>query len=289
MSHQRLNSNFKSLAQSPLLSREDQQRLQIHMELLNDFRRKTNNNGNCDIEFEPNPGNQNEIVNDYIDLIATTIKCDISRVISFNLTETADNKSFSFLPGGSLEGFHRFTHTTSTPENVFQLEKIQRWHSSKILRLMDALNEVEDQETGATYLDNSLIYWGSEQAVKFNERGLLNVHTSEDMPVFLAGKCGGNLRAGRFLDYRQPGQHKMFPKGGQGSDLCNRTSCWFGEDFPGIGKPLNELLITIMMAMGLNHTEWENESDPGFGDYSDNIDNQYDFGDKRSPIQEIKA
>jgi hypothetical protein len=42
-----------------------------------------------------------------------------------------------------------------------------------------------------------------------------------------------------------------------------------------------------MNKMGLSHTEWESGNEPGFGDYRVNFKNQYDFGDRRTPLPMI--
>jgi hypothetical protein len=54
-----------------------------------------------------------------------------------------------------------------------------------------------------------------------------------------------------------------------------------------IGRPYNELLITLMYAMGMAPSEWESGNVPGFGDYSRNFNNQYALGDQRSPLPAI--
>jgi hypothetical protein len=284
-----VSQKFSEVRTKKLLSGEDRLRLGLHMELLAEMRQKTVAK-ECPGEVAATPNaSTDQTLDDYVNLIAATVKCDLSRVILLNMTECADAKAYSFLPGVGYMGFHNMTHNTSDPSVMEQLKIVNRYHGSKVLKLMDLLNEVEDANTGATYLDNSLILWGSEQSVKFNEIGITNGHNSEDMPVFLAGGCGGKVKTGRFLDYRQPNRRKRWSgDGGLGTVPCpvDRV-CEFDENFPGIGIPLNELLITIMSAMGLDSSEWESSGAIGFGDYSQNVNEQYAFGDKRTPIAEL--
>jgi hypothetical protein len=42
-----------------------------------------------------------------------------------------------------------------------------------------------------------------------------------------------------------------------------------------------------MMKMGLTHEEWETKGEPGFGDYRVNYKDQYNFGDRRSPLPNL--
>ena len=61
------------------------------------------------------------------------------------------------------------------------------------------------------------------------------------------------------------------------------------EDVSGqnIGRPYNELLITLMTKTRLTHDEWELNGEPGFGDYRVKFKGRYDFGDRRSPLPNV--
>jgi hypothetical protein len=62
----------------------------------------------------------------------------------------------------------------------------------------------------------------------------------------MIGSCGGRLRTGSYLDYR--------------TDFTrNRWSEFIGTSY-------NWVLVTCMLAMGLEPDDWERNGEPGYGD-----------------------
>ncbi|TWW12142.1 hypothetical protein E3A20_03560 [Planctomyces bekefii] len=145
----------------------------------------------------------------------------------------------------------------------------------QVARLLENLDVVEDPETGRTYLDNSIVLWGSELGV-WGDPFPENRHSSMDMPLLLAGDGGGAITPGNLLDFRSMGTRKLTP-------ACDEN-CTSPYYLPWLGRPYNELLISIMLAFGLGPVDWEASAEPGFGDYGDNFRNQYTLGNKRSPL-----
>lgn len=80
---------------------------------------------------------------------------------------------------------------------------------------------------GSRLLDNSVLYWGQEYA-GFG-------HKISNYSCLLAGKAGGALETGVHLDAG--------------------------------GRPIGNVLVTIMKALGLSTSEIEVSGSPGFGDY----------------------
>lgn len=96
------------------------------------------------------------------------------------------------------------------------------------------------------------------------------------MQVMLIGNACGQIKTNRFINYQKPHQKIVMWEDGR-------------EDVSGqnIGRPYNELLITLMTKTRLTHDEWELNGEPGFGDYRVKFKGRYDFGDRRSPLPNV--
>ena len=275
-----LDGSYRDLLRETVLAKEDRIRLEAHLEQLASY-----NNSGLNLA-----GAQTSVQGEFVKLIATAIKTGKTKLGIFSLTETWEHKAYSQF---SPTGFHELTHQMSVGNNVDALFNIQTFHAGFVRQLLEELDEVEDLDTGATFLDNSIVFWGGGLSVKPNLNGFLNIHSREDLPVCTFGSAAGYLKTGQYLDFRRPGQSKRYPyvfDADPGGD-CNVTTkiCEFDADFPGIGRPYNEFAITMMRAMGVDPSEWEINGVPGFGRYDENFEDQYDVSDKRSPIAALVA
>jgi len=277
-----LYEQYKAISSSSRLSKEDKYKLETHMNFISEMKSRYSRAPalGCNIADElRNVGRELEVpilMKDHLDLIATAVKCDITRVVRFNLTESGEARSYHFVPGVESGDFHNYTHSF-LGNNVDYYQRVQKWLAKQVAYLLEQLNQVEDPITGRTYLDNSIVYWGNESGARVNGDPN-NPHDDLDLPCLLAGDGKGFLTPGKYVDYRQIGIHRRWF-----STQCPDNSCINGDNHNYIGKPINELLITLMTGMGLNPSEWESSPDsPGFGDYSENFMGQYRLGDKRS-------
>ena len=266
---------MKALFSSPRLSTDDRQRLDAHLSFLRDIEKQTTPSNACvrpdllpitNLE-EKSAG---EIIRNYASLIVSAIKCDLCRVYGLQLNHTQEQRSFAWLTGVTGTNHHNLTHDVNLPP----LAKINRWYSALVAEFLAQLDVVEDPETGATYLDNSLVFWGNESGVYNLKFG--NPHYSNDMQVLLVGGAGGQIRTNRLINYQKPEKKIVMWADGR-LDLNG----------PDLGRPYNELLITLMTKMGLTCDEWEAGEEPGFGDYRVNLKGQYNFGDRRSPLPNL--
>jgi hypothetical protein len=76
------------------------------------------------------------------------------------------------------------------------------------------------KEGNGTMLDNTLVLWG-------NELGRGNSHSRTQIPFVLAGKAGGALSTGRFLQYKDDPHSNLLVS------LCNMM----GVDTQTFGNP----------------------------------------------------
>jgi hypothetical protein len=129
----------------------------------------------------------------FLRLIAMAFRCDLTRYVSFALSNGFDSRTYAEL--STLNNYHQITHTGRygpDPPNVEM--KFVTYFAGLCAYL---LNELKSTPEGAgTLLDNCLIYYGSEMAEGW--------HTNNDMPVVLCGKAGGQVVTGRHLHYPDP-------------------------------------------------------------------------------------
>jgi hypothetical protein len=276
-----LQSDYLALRDNARMGAEDRQRLDAHVTLIDDLANRlaaTPAEG-CSFPSPPVPLDQEstdanlpQVTKDHIDLIVAAIKCDLSRVVAFQLCSGTDTRTFSFLGDAIAEDHHSISHDYDYPSVELSAQKmglIGNWYADQVAYLLEQLDVVEDPVTGATYLDNSLVYWG-------NEFGTNGWHGAIGMPVMLAGSLGGYLRTGLYMDYREVGQPVLYDYQGETAEL--------GSDTEFRGRCYNELLVTILQGMGLDPGDYERGGVAGYGDYSGNYLGQYDLGDRRSPL-----
>ncbi len=271
------------------LADADRRKLQEHYEILQEIHI---NSTRCEDSLKPEGlDNDAKRLTWYMNLISSAVKCDVSRVITFNMTDIIENKILTHVRGGPR--FHDMSHEYgSSYYSLEQYLEAQQFYAKFVAMLLAHLDEVEEPSTGRTFLDNSLVLWIGENGTRCSEQMWNTGHLSADLPIFVAGGAGGFLKTGYFLNFQKAGIRKrlIYTPTAEAVPLpyCSvGKPCEYSVDFPDLGRPINELLVTFMTAMGLHPSEWELGGKEGFGDYSDNWFDQYDISDKRRLVAEI--
>jgi hypothetical protein len=152
-----------------------------------------------------------------MDLLVSALACDQARVATLQWTHAESIQTFPWIGVGGQH--HVMSHAgdgdAAAQEN---LTKINIWYAEQMRYLLEKLSAV--REGDRSLLDNTVVVW-------MNEVGKGNNHAHRDLPVLLAGSCGGQLRTGRFVDYMAGGAS---------------------------GFPHNNLLVSLAQAMGLKDT-----------------------------------
>ncbi len=233
--------DYRSLLASPRLGADDRQRLTNYVELLQQARRR------MDIVARPlacagAPGRLADAMNrgkttdqlyaNHFDVMVSALACDITRVATIVIHHWSSTD-----PNLSPSAVHDASH--SNPEKNAMWNAWIAKQVAVLLSKMDAITEAD----GSTLLDNSAVLWS-------NELGQGEAHVFGDIPVLLAGGLQGQLRTGHFIDYRQN----------------PRVGAYANRYF--IGRPYNQLLVTLLEAMGLEPQDYERDGIKGFGTYS---------------------
>lgn len=171
------------------------------------------------------------LFSNYIDTMVAAMACDLTRISIISLR---------------LWG-HDHGHSHADPrDRANQLKYIA--NTQKIIGVvkefatkMDAIVE----GNGKTMLDNSILFWGSEDA-----NGA--PHTCMSMPAVSFGSAGGQFKTGYYVDYRQ-------------------RPFFMHPDGQALGRSYTQLLITFMRSLGLQPEEYLKYGDGGgFGSFNRN-------------------
>ncbi|MEE2786449.1 MAG: DUF1552 domain-containing protein [Myxococcota bacterium] len=194
-----VNGDFRALMGQ--VARADRLKLEQHADALRDLERRlgrmTDTNGACHPELTQHGDIMSEtefrqVLRAQIDLMVSAMACDVTRVGSLQCSSSVNALRFTFMDLKDHEG-HSLSHAGDSNELMQgQWERMLLWYSEQFNYLLDALAAVPEGD--GTMLDNTLVL-----AVNEISRG--NSHSHDDMPFILAGRAGGRLRTGRYLNY----------------------------------------------------------------------------------------
>ena len=124
-----------------------------------------------------------------MELAVTALACDMTRVVSLQMSHTVGPPVFTWL--GVTDGHHSLSHgADSDTAGVEDYIKCERWFSEQFATLLQMLKDTPDPENGGSLLDSTLVVWAQEL-------GDGRMHTCTDVPFVLAGS--GAFQTGKFL------------------------------------------------------------------------------------------
>jgi len=128
-----------------------------------------------------------------MDLLVMALACDVTRVASLQWSRSQSATRFTWLPSPISEGHHELSHRgDGDAAAVDKLTRINQWYAAQLGALLDRLAAVPEGD--GTLLDHTLVLWCNELA-----KG--NTHSHVGAPYVLAGRAGGALGTGRFLQF----------------------------------------------------------------------------------------
>lgn len=234
------------------LSSEDKQRLDDHLDRLDELQRKLNVDVSCgDVmvpttssteessqsSFVVDPEGQKRFFQLFNDVIVAAIACDTCRVATVHCGET-----FSDYAGN----WHNdVAHEANKPDGAKQavIEAAhQRFFEDVFVDLAAKLDAVK--ETEGTALDSTLLQWTQESGCV--------THDPIELPIVTAGSAAGFFKTGQYVDYRN------LAKKAHEASADNGVSSHTGLIY-------NQWLGTVLRAMGLDPTEYEDGQNGGYG------------------------
>jgi hypothetical protein len=137
------------------------------------------------------PQEREQYVQLMFDMLVLAFQTDSTRVATLLLGHDGDNRS---LPeAGISEGHHDLSHHFNNEEKIQKLTDIDLWYSQQLAKFLQKLHDTKDVD-GQSLLHNSMVLYGSGNADG-------NRHTHSNLPLVLAGRGGGALTAGRFVQH----------------------------------------------------------------------------------------
>lgn len=243
--------DFSKVMASQKISSEDKKRLDHYMQLLSQAEQKlkiqaTQTGGVCAA-----PGSAASLPKDFElykssdfiyetgrDLMTVALACGMTKLAVMNHMLLGPDFDRDTLGN---DQYHDCAHNPAGEKYKFPALNMNRYvydHAAKFIRQLDSVQDID----GNTLLDNTLVYIGNDDST--------GNHELYDMPVILAG-AKNILRTDMMIDYRNTANKK-------------------GENGVLLGRPINNLFISIFKAFGLETADYKMTADQkGFG-YSTN-------------------
>jgi hypothetical protein len=122
-----------------------------------------------------------------VDLMALAFQTDTTRVAMLSHTGYR-----AYPEVGVKKGHHDLQHHEGDPEKREELRKIDAFNVGLFAYAIEKFRSIRDGE--GALLDQSLLMYGSGMS-----NG--NRHSRENLPILLAGRGGGTITPGRYIDY----------------------------------------------------------------------------------------
>lgn len=122
------------------------------------------------------------------DLLALAFQTDSTRIATLMLSHEGSNRPYPDI--GIARGHHDLSHHAGKRENLEMIAQIDKHHMQYFAKFLEKLSQMRDAD-GNSILHNSMIVYASGN-------GDGNAHSHTNLPVILAGSCGGKLQIGRF-------------------------------------------------------------------------------------------
>jgi hypothetical protein len=122
-----------------------------------------------------------------VDLIALAFATDSTRVA---VLTHGGYRSYPEI--GVRRGHHDLQHHEGDADKRADLRKVDHFNVGRFADVIDRFQSIRDGE--GTLLDNAMVMFGTGMS-----NG--NRHARENLPIVLAGRAGGTIRTGRYIDY----------------------------------------------------------------------------------------
>lgn len=273
--------HYNSVRNHPRLSAADRDALDEHVEHMYTLENQLSlAAADCSPPDDPGAiGNAPEDVDAraqaVVDIAIAALRCEMTQVVNLYLDPDV---LFTDALHGVAGGHHGASHNNDAG-SIQSIQNAHRWHMGYLADFLAKLDVGQDLVNGGTLLDNSLVLVNNEIGNQNGQSGTqsgdidLN-HGALDNQVLLIGSAGQRLRTGNYLDYR--------------TDFTrNRWSQYIGTSY-------NWVLVTCMLAMGLDPETWEVGGQPGYGDMRGHAYNmtpldQVVIGDLRRYLPRLEA
>ena len=203
------------------LGTEDRSKVEAHQQSLRDIEKRLSAPAAAEACTKPAiPGGKLDtpaMMKTMYDLMATALKCDVTRVATIDLYDDGGGDGNSFGVVGVNRDYHSVAHGGGADK-----VKIDAWLYSNVANLVKQLDDTV--EGSGTMLDNSLVVVGNGQ-----EDG--GSHRVSPIPFMLIGSAGGYFKTGRAVQCSNKAHNALL------ASICNAmdhpVTGYGAEDKPG--------------------------------------------------------
>ncbi len=153
-----------------------------------------------------------------MDLLATALACDITRIASIQWSWARSTQVFSWV--NQSDRHHDMTHRGWSEG----LGRINRWYAEQLAYLGGKLKALKEEP--GSVLDNTVIYWCSDVAAGQD-------HNYANLRTFLLGSCGGFFKTGQHIKFNNEPHNKLMVSLMRAMGISDATQ--FGDAKVGTG------------------------------------------------------
>ena len=179
------------------LGATDQRKLDEYLDGIRDIERRISSDENLSVQWPPGlekpagiPADFSDHIKILFDLMTVALQTDMTRIVTFMVGREGSNRTYREI--GVPDPHHGLTHHQDDQAKIDKISMINRFHIEQFAYLLGKMRSVPDGD--GTLLDNTMIVYGSSI-------GDGNRHTHHDLPLLLAGRAGGTVKAGRHVVY----------------------------------------------------------------------------------------
>lgn len=232
-----VRGQLQDLRGRPQLSSHDRQRLEQHLAAVRDMEVSMScdlaSDQAADINALTGPENNDvrpQVVHQFMDLAAWAFNCQLNHVATLQVGHGNDGTQY-VINGTKLPSFHWISHRINSDGSDGEpiANAVELHHQIDMLQLgffkylLDRLDGYASP-SGGTLLDDAV-------AVYTNDLGSGPPHDASNTPWILAGRGGGTLKTGQVVDHQK--------------------------------KPVNQVLNTLINAMGVRKSDGSQTDDYG--------------------------
>jgi hypothetical protein len=183
----------------PRLGARDKRKLDEYMTGVRELERRIDSASDtleqCSLPARPSGAtfDVGEYANQMTDLIALGFQCDVTRVATLMIANSATGRAYSHL--GLTSSHHELSHHQNIPGKLEGLLTINRWEVEVFSRVLQRLAAIEEQGPNGepvSMLDYTVAVMGSELTDG-------DAHSQNNMPTLVVGGGGGALATGQHL------------------------------------------------------------------------------------------
>ncbi|MBS1721535.1 MAG: DUF1552 domain-containing protein [Armatimonadetes bacterium] len=134
------------------------------------------------------PSDRGEHIRLLGDMMILAFQADLTRVCTFMFANEGHNRPYREI--GITDGHHDISHHGNEAAKLEKKKQIDTYHVQQLAYILEKMKATK--EAGGSLLDNTLLVYGG--GISDGNR-----HNHDELPILVAGKAGGKLKAGRHL------------------------------------------------------------------------------------------